>query len=53
MIKGCGAFPHGDAIRKLHYWGLRNVAKKWALPIRDWKAALNQLIILYGDRVSV
>jgi transposase-like protein len=53
VIKGRGAFPHDDAIRKLLYLGLRNVAKKWTLPIRDWKAALNQFIILYGDRVPV
>ncbi len=53
VIKGRGAFPHDDAIRKLLYLGLRNVAKKWTMPIRDWKAALNQFIILYGDRMPV
>jgi putative transposase len=53
VIKGRGAFPHDDAIRKLLYLGLRNASKKWTMPIRDWKAALNQFIILYGDRVPV
>lgn len=53
VIKGRGAFPHDEAIRKLLYLGLRNVSKKWTMPIRDWKAALNQFIILYGDRVLV
>lgn len=53
VIKGRGAFPHDDAIRKLLYLGLRNVSKKWTMPIHDWKAALNQFIILYGDRVPV
>lgn len=53
VIKGRGAFPHDDAIRKLLYLGLRNVAKKWTMPIRDWKTALNQFIILYCDRVPV
>jgi hypothetical protein len=48
-----GAFPHDDAIGKLLYLGLRNVSKKWTMPIRDWKAALNQFIILFGDRVPV
>lgn len=51
VIKGRGAFPHDEAVRKLLYLGLRNVAKKWTMPVRDWKAALNQFIILYGDRV--
>ncbi len=53
VIKGRGAFPHDDAIRKLLYLGLRNVSKKWTMPIRDWKAALNQFIILFEDRVPV
>ena len=53
VIKGRGAFPHDEAIRKLLYLGLRNVAKKWTMPVRDWKAALNQFIILYGDHVPV
>lgn len=53
IIKGRGAFPHDEAIRKLLWLGLRNVAKKWTMPIRDWKAALNQFIILYEDRVPV
>jgi transposase-like protein len=28
VIKGRGAFPHDDAIKKLLYLGIRNVAKK-------------------------
>ena len=27
---------------KLLYLALRNIAKKWTMPIRDWKSALNQ-----------
>lgn len=53
VIKGRGAFPHDDAIKKLLYLGLRNASKKWTMPIRDWKAALNQFIIFFGDRVPV
>ena len=53
IIKGRGAFPHDDAILKLWYLGFKNTSKKWTMPIRDWKAALNQFIILFGDRVPV
>ena len=53
IIKGRGAFPHDDAIKKLLYLGLHNASKKWTMPIRDWKAALNQSIILFGDRLPV
>ena len=53
IIKGRGAFPHDDAIKKLLYLGLRNASKKWTMPIRDWKAALNQFIILFEEWVPV
>ena len=49
--KGRGAFPNDEAIVKLLYMGLQHVAKKWTQPIRDWKAALNQFVILFGERV--
>jgi len=35
------------------YLALQNVAKKWTRPIRDWKAALHQFVILFGERVPV
>jgi transposase-like protein len=30
---------------------LRNAAKKWTLPIKDWGTALNQFAVFFGDRV--
>ena len=53
IIKGRGAFPYEDAIKKLLYLGLHSASKKCTMRIRDWKAALNQFIILFGDRVPV
>ena len=32
-------FPSDDALLKLFYPALRNISQKWAMPIRDWKAA--------------
>jgi len=51
VLKNRGAFPNDESILKLMFMGLKNVARKWTRPIRDWKAALNQFVILYGDRV--
>lgn len=51
MLKTRGAFPNDDAIFKVLYLAINKVAKKWTMPIRDWKAALNQFVILFGDRV--
>ena len=53
VLKGRGAFPNDDSIVKLLYMGLQHVAKKWTQPIRDWKAALNQFVILFGERVPM
>jgi transposase-like protein len=53
LLKTRGAFPNDDAIIKILYLAINRVAKKWTMPIRDWKAALNQFVILFGDRVPV
>lgn len=51
ILKNRGAFPNDESILKLMYLGLGRVARRWTRPIRNWKAALNQFVILYGDRV--
>lgn len=53
MLKNRGAFPSDESIYKVLYLGLSRVAKKWTMPIRNWKAALNQFVIMFGDRVPV
>lgn len=51
VLKNRGAFPNDESICKLFYLALSRIAKKWTMPIRNWKAALNQFVILFGDRV--
>ena len=51
VTKNRGSFPNDEAMTKLLYLALNNIAKKWTLPIRDWKAALNRFSILFGDRM--
>ena len=53
VTKNRGSFPNDDAVVKLFYLALRNIAKKWTMPIRDWKAALNRFTILFEDRMPV
>ena len=53
VLQGRGAFPNDESIVKLLYMGLQHVAKKWTQPIPEWKAALNQFVILFGERVQV
>jgi putative transposase len=51
VTKHRGSFPNDESILKLLYLALNNIAKKWTMPIRDWKAALNRFSILFGDRM--
>jgi putative transposase len=51
VTKNRGSFPNDEAMLKLLYLALNNIAKKWTMPIRDWKAALNRFSILFGDRM--
>lgn len=52
VTKNRGSFPNDEAMFKLLYLALRNIAKKWTLPIRDWKAAMNRFSILFEDRMQ-
>ena len=38
LTKNRGSFPSDEALLKLFYLALRNISKKWTMPIRDWKA---------------
>jgi len=51
IIKNRGSFPNDEAALKLLYLALGNISKKWTLPIRDWKGALNQFAIVYEGRM--
>ncbi len=51
LTKHRGAFPSDEALTKLLYLALRNISKKWTLPIRDWKAALNRFTIQFEERI--
>jgi putative transposase len=53
VLKGRSAFPNDESIITVLYMGLQHVAKKWTQPIPEWKAALNQFVILFGERVQV
>src|ERR1051326_7483612 len=38
-------FPSDEAVFKVIYLAMRNIAKKWTMPIRDWKPALNRFAV--------
>jgi putative transposase len=51
VTKNRGSFPNDESALKLLYLALRNISKKWTMPIRLWKQALNQFVILFPGRM--
>ena len=43
-------FPTDDSARKVIYLAIEQAAKKWTMPIQNWRMALNRFIIEFGDR---
>ena len=52
-IKNRASFPNDEAAIKLLYLSLKNIMKKWTMPVRNWGSALNQFAVLYGDRMPI
>jgi len=53
ITKTRGSFPTDEAATKLLYLAIKKVSKKWTMPIREWGIAINQLAIIFGDRVPI
>ena len=51
VTKARGSFPSDEAVSKLLYLALRNIAKKWTMPVHAWKDALNRFAIIYENRL--
>jgi len=45
-------FPTDDSARKVIYLAIQQASKKWTMPIRDWKPALNRFIIEFEERLT-
>ena len=50
-VRNRGHFSTEDAVMKVLYLAIQGVSKKWTMPIRHWKQALNQFAIMYPDRL--
>jgi putative transposase len=51
IIKTRGGFPNEEAALKLLFLALRLAAKKWTMPIHQWREALNHFTILWPERM--
>jgi putative transposase len=53
IIKTRGHFPNDEAAIKLLWLALRNVLAKSVRAAFDWKSAMNQFAILFGERFTL
>ena len=51
VIKKRKLFPTDDSARKVVYLAIQEASKKWTMPIRNWKPALNRFMIEFEDRL--
>jgi len=51
VTKSRGAFPNDEAVMKLLYLALMNISKRWTMPLREWKPALNRFSIQFEERM--
>ncbi len=52
VIKKRKLFPSDDSAKKVVYLAIQEASKKWTMPIRNWKLALNRFMIEFEDRLT-
>ena len=43
-------FPSDEAVYKVFYLAMRNIAKKWTMPIHNWNPEQNRLAVEFAER---
>lgn len=51
-VKKRKLFPTDDSAMKVIYLAIREASKKWTMPIRNWKQAMNRFMIEFEDRLA-
>jgi transposase-like protein len=51
-VKKRKLFPTDDSAVKVIYLAIHEASKKWTMPIRNWKQALNRFMIEFEDRLA-
>lgn len=52
FTKSKAIFPTDDSIRKVVYLSVKEIAKKWTMPVRDWAMAYSQIMIYFAERFA-
>lgn len=52
FTKSKAIFPTDDSIRKVIYMSVREISKKWTMPLKDWGLAYQQFAIFFEARLA-
>ena len=52
-IRNRKIFPSDQSALKVVYLATQMASKKWTMPLREWKPAMNRFAIEYGERFEV
>jgi len=52
FTKSKAIFPTDDSIRKVIFLSVKEIVKKWTMPVRDWGMAYSQFAIFFADRFA-
>jgi transposase-like protein len=50
-VKNRKVFPHDQAAMKVVFLAIDAASRKWTMPIKNWKAALNRFMIEFPERM--
>lgn len=50
VLRNHRSFPTDESALKVIYLAIANLSKKWTMPVRDWKSALNRFAIEFDGR---
>lgn len=51
FTKSKAIFPTDDSIRKVVFLSVKEITKKWTMPVRDWGLAYSQFVIYFAERL--
>ena len=53
VTKNKAVFPTDEALIKMLFLAIRDVTKKWTMPLQGWKTIISHLSIVYSDRLGL
>ena len=53
VTKNRSMFPNDEALAKMLFLAIRDVARKWTSPIQNWAATISQLAVFFEGRVNL